>query len=193
MKRAVTVFLCLCVCLAIGLLTSTDTWAKQTKKLQAIAVVAHSGYISGTVSSCDPAEVVPGALVYLPGWSIMAKTNANGKFLLLYVPEGLYTVAVEIPGRPPLFVKDVGVRKQEFTELGTVAVCPECSVSEDCPEEAFCAKEPGNCEGNGVCQPRPQGCPDVWDPVCGCDGTTYGNACQAAAAGVNVAGEGECP
>ncbi len=32
----------------------------------------------------------------------------------------------------------------------------------------------------------------IWDPVCGCDEKTYGNACNAAAAEVNVDYEGEC-
>ena len=35
-------------------------------------------------------------------------------------------------------------------------------------------------------------CPDVVEPVCGCDDETYDNACLAAAEGVNVAFEGEC-
>ena len=60
-----------------------------------------------------------------------------------------------------------------------------CADSEYC-YFADCALE------TGVCVFRPEACVAVWDPVCGCDGQTYSNACYAAAAGMSVDYEGEC-
>ena len=55
-----------------------------------------------------------------------------------------------------------------------------------------CEKEQKEKESEAVSKARPCLCLDVYDPVCGCDGHTYGNACYAACAGVSVMKPGLC-
>ena len=69
---------------------------------------------------------------------------------------------------------------------------PDCTNNGECDRSQYCAGRIGMCRGAGQCVVRPQVCPLVFDPVCGCDGQTYGNACEAHAAGVSIQHPGEC-
>jgi hypothetical protein len=66
-----------------------------------------------------------------------------------------------------------------------------CVANGDCASGQFCGDRE-YCGGAGACRPVPDACPDVEAIVCGCDGREYGNACEAARAGVSVASSGPC-
>jgi len=65
-----------------------------------------------------------------------------------------------------------------------------------CSETEWCSFAPGaECgigDQYGTCRARPEVCTDDFNPVCGCDAKTYGNTCEAAAAGVSTAYVGAC-
>ncbi|MBX2812633.1 MAG: hypothetical protein KTR25_12525 [Myxococcales bacterium] len=65
-----------------------------------------------------------------------------------------------------------------------------------CEEGDYCHYAPeaicGAADAPGQCQPIPQACTKIYEPVCGCDDNTYANACMAAAEGVSVISPGVC-
>ncbi|HEY8427119.1 MAG TPA: hypothetical protein VIL20_02045 [Sandaracinaceae bacterium] len=65
-----------------------------------------------------------------------------------------------------------------------------------CPPGEYCDSPDELCgaaDGSGVCRPIPTDCSgQASAPVCGCDGVTYDNACEAHLAGVDDASPGPC-
>lgn len=67
---------------------------------------------------------------------------------------------------------------------------PTCGATEYCDYALgdLC----GAADAPGICRPRPEACTTQYEPVCGCNGKTYGNACVAASYGTGVSHYGAC-
>jgi hypothetical protein len=81
----------------------------------------------------------------------------------------------------------------ECKAAGTICggfIGTQCDAGQYCdyPPEMAC----GIADGSGVCKDIPEACTTQFDPVCGCDGNTYGNACEAASKGTGVMSKGAC-
>ena len=102
-------------------------------------------------------------------------------------------------GGHPMGFRPIGPTVAMLAACLAAAPCLAQQVCEDiagtpCPPGEFCRLPDGACccDFTGICEPIPGGCPAVIDPVCGCDGVTYSNRCEAARAQVSVDYAGPC-
>ena len=72
--------------------------------------------------------------------------------------------------------------------------CGTRGVPGDCAQGSYCAyrSQCGATDAGGKCTKKPEVCPHLVAPVCGCDSQTYNNQCEAARAGVSVSTSGAC-
>ena len=158
---------------------------------------ASTGYV-WSVKSVDktigaPKESnIPGD-VHRPGspglkkftWSTKSPLNLVGKHVIVLQharpfgnsPITLFTVTIDIKdlAANPICGGLAGFR------CGADAYC-------DYPAAASC----GAGDQTGKCDAKPQFCPALVMPVCGCDGKTYNNGCEANRAGASVHTSGAC-
>lgn len=82
----------------------------------AAPALAQTGRISGVVSEASTGQPVQGAAILLVGTELSTLTSADGRYLLLNVPAGSHTLAVELIGRAPT-EQQVTVQADELTTL----------------------------------------------------------------------------
>lgn len=75
-----------------------------------------------------------------------------------------------------------GISKEEFSR---------CWSNRDCSADQFCDFDICLAE-TGKCVDVPQVCPNLWNPVCGCDGKTYPNDCARRVSKVSKEHDGAC-
>ncbi len=102
-------------------------------------------------------------------------------------------------------IRSVPHKTQTFLKVEWVERCKDIEPIEPldcggvlgslCPRAQYCNLGIGQCKvtsAPGSCEVIPEACNAEYNPVCGCDNKTYGNACEAARARISLDHHGKC-
>ena len=81
--------------------------------------------------------------------------------------------------------------KNEMTPQPTESIAPEDYTKEEMPTPIAIEDLDNDCYDSSKKSDTTL-CPDLYDPVCGCDNRNYSNACQAEKAGIKKWTKGNC-
>lgn len=165
------------------------TYNNECEAEQAGVVVAHRGACEGDCS--DNQDCGPGEYCACPVAGECSQAGGTCAPTPDFCPL-VFDPVCGCDGRTysnSCFAAMAGTCVDHAGECGVVA---GCSSNADCAATEYCQFAEGTCAPPGQCTARPEVCIQVFDPVCGCDGVTYSNACVAAAEGQSVAHAGEC-
>jgi len=135
-------------------------------------------------------------------WSVVAQADADdGTAGVKYDPKtgpGLYLVTATASPLPAQLSIDLGCSNDSCaTAQQPGQACGGFAASQfTCDEGLYCsytiAQSCGAGDQQGVCAIGSRFCPLFIAPVCGCNGHTYGNSCQASTGGTSVDRVGPC-
>jgi hypothetical protein len=120
---------------------------------------------------------------------LFALTTRLGRAFRVFIEENQAPGPLDVITNPYHIVR---VQKAITVIFEREAITNGCEDNLDCDKDSFCLFEGGKCVGPGVCAPKPEVCFDLYKPVCGCDGKTYSNTCDACANGMSILHQGEC-